>query len=145
MTFRPGFTLMELTIVLGMMAVFAGFASAISVPTIRSAEFDRVRETIRNELVAAQADTIGGTLDAAWGVAFTTGTVIRYRGATYATRNTAFDRVTTFADDVTIGGTRDIPFNRPFGSVTSTATIILTNGTLYATTTVNTAGAVSVQ
>lgn len=142
---RTGFSMVEMLIVIGMMTVFASFTASVSLPMIRGAEFDRVRETIRNELVAAQADTIGGTLDSTWGVAFFSNTVTRYKGGSYATRVTSYDRVISFGNGVILSGTNDVTFNRPTGNPTSTATIIITSGTLQATTTVSTVGTISVQ
>lgn len=145
MEMRPGFTLIELLIVMAMTAIFAGFAAVVSVPTIRHAEFDRVRETVRNELVAAQADTVGGTLDSSWGVAFFGSTITRYRGGSYAARVTAYDRVTSFDNGFVLSGTTEVHFQRPNGLPTAAATIVITNADLQTTTTVNTAGSISVQ
>lgn len=145
MRLRPGLTLLEIVIVLGLVAVLTGLTAIFSSQALRNAEFDRARETIRNELVAAQSDTIGGTNDSAWGVAFTSSTLTRYRGASYATRDTSFDRVTTFNSNVTISGTTDIPFTRPSGIPSASATIVISSDTLHATTTINPAGLISIQ
>lgn len=145
MTTRSGFTLFEMLVVFGMMIIFAGFAATIGASAVRNAEFDRIRETVRNDLVAAQADTIGGTLDSSWGVAFSSSTITRYRGASYATRNTSFDRVTALNNGVTLSGTTDVPFTRPTGLPSASAQIVMTNGILHATTTINAAGSITVQ
>lgn len=142
---QTGFTLVELLVVIGIMAVFAGITATVGVTAIRNAEFDRVRETVRNELAIAQADTIGGSLDSTWGVAFTSSTVTRYRGASYASRDISFDRISSFGNAVTLSGTTDVPFTRPTGLPNAAASIVITGGQLHATTTVNTAGAISVQ
>ncbi len=142
---HPGFTLIELLIVMGMMAIFAGFTAVVSVPVIRHAEFDRVRETVRNELVAAQTDTFGGTFDSSWGVAFFPNAITRYRGESYATRVTASDRVTSFDDEFVLSGTTEVHFRRPDGLPTGAATIVVTSGALQATTTINTEGSINVQ
>ncbi len=141
----PGFTLMEVLVVLGIVVLLAGMTLTIGSQTVRNTEFDRVRETIRTELAAAQADTIGGTLDSGWGVAFATGTVTRYRGTSFAARVTSYDRVTTFGNGVTISGTTDVVFTRPKGLPSAASTIVLTDGTHWATTTVNLAGGIDVQ
>lgn len=140
-----GFTLIELLTVMGMLAFFAGLTAAVSVPALRNAEFGRVRETVRNELAAAQAFTISGTFDASWGVAFSSNTVTRYQGTSYATRNAAFDRVTTFGNSVILSGTTDVAFTRPAGIPVTDAAIVIESGALRATTIVNTAGTISVE
>lgn len=145
MHLRSGFTFIELLIVFALLAIFAGFAAMVSAPAIRNAEFDRTRETIRQELVAAQTDTIGGTQDASWGVAFSSNRITRYRGASYATRNSAYDLVTTFMNGSVISGTADVPFTRPFGVPASAATVVITLGAMQATTTVSASGGISIR
>ncbi|MEK7473315.1 MAG: prepilin-type N-terminal cleavage/methylation domain-containing protein [Patescibacteria group bacterium] len=142
---RPAFTLLELLIVMGMLVLFAGLAAAVSTPALRNAEFDRVRETVRSELAAARADTIGGTSDSSWGVAFSSGSITRYRGTSYATRDQTLDLVTTFGNGVTLSGDTDVTFVRPTGAPIAAATIIITNGALRATTTINAVGAIEMQ
>lgn len=145
MNISRGFTIIELLIVIGMTAIFAGFTAIVSTPAVRNAEFDRVRETVRNELATAQADTIGGTLDASWGVAFSSNSITRYRGANYATRNIAFDHVTTFGNGVVLSGATDVAFVRPTGLPMASASIVMSDGSLHATTTINAAGAIEIQ
>ncbi len=141
----PGFSLMELIIVMGMTVFLVGLSAAIGTQAIKNAEFDRVRELVRGELATAQADTIGGTLDDTWGVRFFPNAVTRYRGASYAARQTAYDIQTVFSNAVSVTGTADVVFTRPKGLPLAAASIVISDGTHVATTTVNAAGAISVQ
>lgn len=140
----PGFTMFEILIVMAMLVFFAGLTAAISAKALRNGEFDRVRETLRGELVAAQANSIAGTLDSAWGVAVATSSITRYRGASYATRNATYDRTTIFSGSIKLSGTTDVAFSRPNGTSTP-ATIVITDGTSFTTTTVNAVGAIEVK
>lgn len=140
-----GFTLIELLIVIGSGILLIGLFAVLGTQTVQNAEFDRVRETIRSELAAAQTDAISGTLDSSWGVKFSSNVVTRFRGATYASRITSFDRVTSFGDDVTISGATEVDFTRPFGLPSASAIVVCSDGTHTATTTVNTNGAIIVQ
>ncbi len=140
-----GFTLYEFLIVIGITLIFIGFTAALGNQAIKNGEFDRARETVRNELMAAQTDTMAGTFDASWGVAFSTNAVTRYQGASYASRNTSFDRVVTFGKIITISGTFDVPFTRPRGFTLAPASIVVTDGMHTATTTINAIGAITVQ
>ncbi len=141
---RPGFTLVEFLIVVGIMTLLAGMTAMMSASTIRYASFDLARETVRNELLAAQADALSGTADSSWGVAFSVHTVTRYKGSSYATRDMAFDRTTVFGDDIVLNGTSDVVFHRPMDTTSSTATIGITSGVLHATTSVNAVGSISI-
>ena len=140
-----GFSLVELIIVIGLTIFLVGLTATVGTQTIRNAEFDRVRETVRTELAAARADTIGGTLDSSWGVAFFSNALTRYRGTSYATRVTTYDHQTTFANGVTMTGTADVVLTRPYGLPLAPATININDGVHSATITVNIAGAIDVQ
>ena len=146
---------MEMLIVFGIILLLLGLTAVFSNQTLKNVEFNKVRETARNELMAAQADTMAGTSDSAWGVKFSANGITRYKqwsatGTGYTYRDTAFDQTTSFANGVTItgmSGVTDIPFLRPrgFPSVTSTVTLRISDGTNTATTTINTIGAITTQ
>lgn len=145
MRVSAGFSLVEILIVLGLTIIFVGLSATVGNQAIRNAEFDRVRELIRSELASAQTDSIGGTSDSNWGVAFFPNAITRYRGTSYAARITADDRVTTFGNAVVISGTSDVTFSRPFGLPVSPATITVSDGIHTAITTVNSAGSIDVR
>ncbi len=132
--------------VMGIMLLLVGLTAAISGRSIRNSEFDRVRDTIRGELFAAQADTMAGTRDSAWGVAFFSNSITRYKGDSFITRDQTFDLVTDFKNQVIISGTVDVPFIRPFGLVSTTAQIHISDDTLYvsSTATISPSGAIEI-
>ena len=143
---RPGITLIEVLIVLAIMMLLGGTTSLISTQVLRNAEIDRIRESIRSELLIAQADSIAGTLDSAWGVAFTSDAITRYSGTSYAMRNPAYDRVTSFSNSsLLLTGTLDIAFVRPTGVPRTSGSIVVTDGSSTATTTVTAGGAIEIQ
>ncbi len=94
-----GFTLPELLLVLGIMGVLVGITAAISNTSLKNTEFDKVVDTVRGEIFAAQSDTIAGTLDSEWGVAFFTNSIVRYKGQNYLNRDPVFGTVAE-----TVGG-----------------------------------------
>lgn len=144
MTLPKGFTLLEILIVIVLIIMIVIMSAVLGRQTILNQELERIRETVRSELVRAQGDTIAGTRDSPWGVAFGATTVTRFLGTSYATRNQAFDAITTF-QNVTITGPAEIVFSRPEGVPTTTGTITITLGARTTTVTVNAAGAITVQ
>jgi len=136
----PGFTLVEAGVILGVMVILVGMYAALGNRAIQNMEFHRVRELVRTELSAAQADTIAGTRDARWGVAFFPNSLVRYQGSSYASRVTAFDLTKTFSNAVVISGTSDVAFTRPYGLPVSSASIVISDGANTSTITVNVAG-----
>lgn len=140
-----GFTLAEIVISLGIILLFVGLSAVASTQTIRNVEFDRVRNAVRIALASAQMDSIGGTLDSSWGVAFFPNAIIRYRGENFATRTTADDRTTIFRNEIVMSGSAEVAFTRPFGLPSSPAAVIMSDGLHTATATVTGAGAIEIQ
>ena len=75
-----GFTLLELLLVLVLGIILTTASYLLSVPAIRSYEFQRMRETVHRELWRARSDTIANTKDSDWGIRFSGSTLTRYRG-----------------------------------------------------------------
>jgi type II secretory pathway pseudopilin PulG len=139
-----GFTLAELLIVFGIVAVLVGLTAAISNTSINNSEFDRVTDTVRGELFAAQADTIAGTHDSAWGVAFGTNSLTRYKGNSFATRDQTFDLVTDFGNQVIISGADEVAFTRPYGIPVTSVELSIYDGMRHATATINYIGTIEI-
>ncbi len=142
---RQGFTVFELVVVIGLIAAIAGFSVALTTSALRGQEFDRVREIAKSELAAARSDTIAGTQDSTWGVAFSATAITRFQGATFASRNAAMDRVSGVGNAITISGATEINFLRPYGVPTASATVLLSDGNRTAFITVTDAGAIDVR
>lgn len=137
---RSGFTLPEILIVIGLTALLVGLSSVLGSRSVSVQEFARIRETIRSELATAKADAAAGTRDSDWGVSVATGTITRFKGSSYASRNTAFDSLTTLPASITITSAATIVFTRPYGLPSATGTIVITGSGRTATTTVNAQG-----
>ncbi|MEK7116299.1 MAG: hypothetical protein AAB879_02810 [Patescibacteria group bacterium] len=142
---RLGFSIFELVVVIGLIAAIAGFSVVFTTTAIRGQEFDRVRAIIHSELAAARSDTISGTNDSAWGVAFSPNAATRFQGATFATRNAAMDRTTSFGNAVTISGATEIDFVRPHGIPVTSSTVRISDGFRFSFITVTAAGAIDIR
>ena len=141
-----GFTLFEVIITSAFILILLSLVSVFGLQAIYLQEIDQVRETVRNDLVYARDRAISGTGSAsAWGVAFTTSTSIRFKGATYASRDPEYDLETPFGNRVTLDGLDEVVFLPPFGAVATSGIITITNGTEYATATVNPYGTIDLE
>lgn len=141
-----GFTLLEILIVIGFAALLFVVSGLFQTePRLQSLELERARELIRSDLARAQTDTIAGTEDLPWGVAFTTRSITRFAGASFATRNTSFDVATSFSSPVSISGPAEVVFGRPGGEPSAAAAITVTDGRRTYTIRVNAAGSISVE
>lgn len=138
-----GFTLVETLIVLAIFVFLLSGAALVGNQIVRWNEFDRAKETIRSELLTAQGDTIAGTQGGAWGVAFGPRSLTAFFGNTYAARNPAYDRTTSFSSQIRFFAPAEIDFLAPRGLPKATGTIVVTDGAHAATATVNAAGLIS--
>ncbi len=107
-----GFTFIEIILVVGIMAILAGFAVPL---------YSALR--IRNDLTVAtnttvellhRAETLARAMreDSAWGVNVASGQVTLFRGSDFDTRMTAFDEVFTFPGGITSAGNVPLYFEK---------------------------------
>jgi prepilin-type N-terminal cleavage/methylation domain-containing protein len=140
-----GFTLSELLLVLGIMGVLVGITAAMSNTSLKNTEFDRVVDTVRGEIFAAQADTIAGTFDSEWGVAFFANSIVRYKGPNYLNRDPAFDLITEFSNQVILQNADEVAFTRPYGMPVTSVELSMFDGLRYATATVSHMGTIEIK
>jgi Tfp pilus assembly protein FimT len=141
-----GFTLFEVIVASMFVLILIQLVAVFGLKAIYIQEMDQVRESVRKDLVYARDHAISGSGSAStWGVAFTTSTIIKFKGASYASRDPVFDFETDFGPRITFGGADEIVFLPPFGEAQASGTITITNGVDYATATVNPYGTVEIQ
>lgn len=134
----------ELLLVMGLLAVFVGLTAAISNTSINNSEFDRVLDSVRGEVFAAQADTIAGTLDSAWGVKFESNRIIRYKGDSYTGREEVYDLISEFDNAVRISGSDEVAYTRPFGTPVLPVQVIIEDDVRQSILTINHLGAIEI-
>jgi Tfp pilus assembly protein FimT len=141
-----GFTLFEVLIVVAFIVILFQLISLFGIRAIFLQEIDQVRETVRSELASARDHAISGSGSAsAWGVSFATSSMMTFKGASFESRDPSYDFETVFGSRVVLTGTEEIVFTPPFGEPQTSGTVMITNGTEYATATVNPYGAIEVQ
>ncbi len=151
---RAGFTFIELLIVIGVSLIVYGMSLSVSVRTQPSIQVSEsaahIVQTIRIAKNASHARFHG----AAHGVFFENNATnndryIAYQGATYATRDTAYDSITTLDAGLSLSSTfpssGDINFSKGLGVPSATGTVSLMHAVTgeTKTITVNGIGAVN--
>lgn len=120
---RPGFALLEVIIVLGIM----GAMSALSIPAYREyqmrSDLDRVAQQVAQGLTRAKLLATSGERDAPWGYYVPAG--VLYKGESYANRDTAFDEVYPMPNTITVNGLLDVTYSRVSGRPSATGDIVL--------------------
>lgn len=131
-----------------MVCVFLFIVGSMSVVfgirAIAIQELDSARDTATSELSLARDHAMSGSNDSPWGVMFATSSMTTFRGTSYAARDTAFDRTTTFGSGVTFSGATSVLFLPPDGTVNTPGTVLMVNGSVTTSVGVNAIGAIEV-
>lgn len=124
---RPGFTLLELLVVMSLVIIVGGLSLVVSMDSFRSYTFRSSRDVLVSTLARARAQSInnvcvgsGCTGGKPHGVYIATSggyvtQYVLYQGTTYATANHALDNpvaVTSVARAIAMSGTQDFSFSQ---------------------------------
>jgi len=142
---RPGFTLIELITVSGIVAVLFGMVAMGSVGFLRNQELTNSAEALTSYLRAASARAIRSEGDTAHGVYVAPTGFTLFRGASYDTRLTAYDETRPLQGYVTVTGLSELVFAKQTGVPSTSGFITLTNGTRSVQFTVYASGAIERQ
>jgi prepilin-type N-terminal cleavage/methylation domain-containing protein len=142
--YKKGFTLVEVLLSIAVIAVIAVF----SVPVFQRFQVKNdldiaastTAQSLRRSQVLAQA--VDG--DTTWGVKILSGSIVIFKGASYAARDTSFDETTTFPSSITPSGLDEVVFSKLFGEPSSTGSVTLTSSNAdVRTVTINAKGTVT--
>jgi prepilin-type N-terminal cleavage/methylation domain-containing protein len=124
---QDGFTIVELIVVLGIFALFAGLSSAAYTSTASQSNLEVAALSTVEAVRHAQSNAREVQGDAPWGVRILSNRVVVYRGESYASRDTGFDEEFALPRGVTVGGLPEIAFQKVTGVTGDTGTVTLEN------------------
>lgn len=123
---RQGFTIVEILIVLAIGIVLLAAAVALTSRFFTSSQLNDIDAQLAQTLRTAAQRSEARYNSTAHGVYIASDQFVLYQGATYATRNTSFDRVTTVASGVVLSTSiagDDIQFMVGTGLPVATGTV----------------------
>lgn len=118
---------MEMIVVIGIITLLATVSTSVynSFKTHENLEIATtgVVEALRH----AQANSQSGKGDSSWGVRILPGSVVVFKGTSYASRDTTADQALGFSGGVESAGLGEIVFEKVTGSTGDVGTVTLTN------------------
>jgi len=125
-----GFTLIEILIVLSVLGLLVTLTENALRSSVSQIGLQNTATTYTQTLRRAQALSIAGRGDSAWGVRIATTSITLFKGATFASRDTAYDEEYKPGVSYTVSGVSDISFLKLSGlpSTIGTTTINVPQG-----------------
>ena len=139
-----GFTLLESLLVMAIVGLFA----LVTIPIFQNFQnrndLDLAAVTTAQSVRRAQILSTGVEGDASWGVKVQSGSLVVFKGSSYATRDQNFDETFEVPGSINPSGLNEIVFTKVFGTTTNTGMITLTSNTNEVRTlTVNARGTIT--
>lgn len=124
---RRGFTLIELLLSIAIIFMIAAFSMPVFVNYQTQNDIDVSASVVASSLRRAQTLAQGIEGDSAWGVKVQTGSIVLYKGASFATKDANFDETFEISDKITISGTSEFNFTKFTGTIPAATSITLAN------------------
>ncbi|MCF7843443.1 prepilin-type N-terminal cleavage/methylation domain-containing protein [Candidatus Gracilibacteria bacterium] len=122
-----GFTLIEMLLSVACIAIILG----ISLPSynllLSTNDLDNATNATVGSFRRAQVLSQTSSGDTTWGVYVATGSILIYKGGSYASRDVSYDEVEAISSSISITGLKDITFSKMYGLPNATGTTILTS------------------
>lgn len=121
-----GFTLLELLLSISLIAIIAGIAVPIGGRMHIRGDLDATVDQAVQSFRRAQTLSRGASGDSMWGVSVQQGSIILFKGPTYASRDASYDEIFTSVQSVTPSGITEINFQKATGDSNQVGTLTLT-------------------
>lgn len=139
---NKGFTLLELLLSIALISVLAGFSLPIYRTLIKKNDLDIAVNSIAASMRRAQILSQAVDGDISWGVKVQSGSIVVFKGASYTTRDTAYDESFDLQSGTNPSGTTEVVFAKLTGLPQSTGTTTLTSESDTRTVSINAKGMV---
>jgi prepilin-type N-terminal cleavage/methylation domain-containing protein len=139
-----GFTLIEMLLSVGIIALLAGLTTPVYQSFNNRNELDITAQSLASALRRAQVYARSVHGDSQWGVEIQSGAITLFKGSVFASRDTTYDEVSVISSSTAVTGTSEILFAKLSGAPASTGSVTLTDiNNEVRTVTINAKGMVS--
>lgn len=122
---NKGFTLIELLLSVAIISALAGLSLPVYRTLLSKNDLDISATVTASSLRRAQALSQAVDGDTTWGVKAQTGSIVLFKGASYAARDTTYDETFGVPTSIGFGGVSEIVFAKLTGLPQTTGTINL--------------------
>lgn len=143
MSKKRGFTLLELLLSVAIISLLAGLSLPVYRTLLSKNDLDIAAVTIAQSARRAQVLSQAVDGDTSWGVKVQTGSIVIFKGASYAARDINFDETFDVPTSIGVSGTGEYVFAKMTGLPQSTGTVTLTSESDTRTVSINAKGMVS--
>lgn len=140
---EQGFTLLELLLSVAIISLLAGLSLPVYRTLLSKNDLDIAAQVSANSLRRAEILSQATDGDNTWGVKAQNGSIVIFKGASYATRDTTFDETFNVPASITVGGTTEILFAKFTGLPQTTGTLNLSSESDSRAVTINSKGMVN--
>lgn len=127
MTRGAGFTLIEVLLSLTVIAVIVGVSAPIYQSFQNRNELDLATQSVVQSLRRAQILSQANDGDSTWGVYAESGSIVLFKGSSYAGRDSNYDELFDIPTNMGITGLTEIVFSKLTGYPNTTGTLAITS------------------
>ncbi len=143
---EKGFTLIEVLLVVGVLAILLTLAIPVTIDFYKSQQLDTHTQGIIQTLRRAQLKAMSIEEDSSFGVFLTNDNYILFRGNSFATRDAAFDEIFDLPVVITVQDSpKDVVFSKFEGKPNAIGSIILSNDGLIQVININEIGRINLE
>ncbi len=124
---RAGFTFIELLLSIALITIIVSVSTPVVVAFQRQSHLNSAKGVVQEAWHRAQAMSQSGEGDSAWGVNVTAGSVIVFKGASFALRDVLYDEGYDIAPSINANGLVEVVFSKLTGFPQSSGTLTLTD------------------
>jgi len=142
---KEGFSIIEVIVVIVMIGILAGVSFPFFSLIYTRNNIDAATQGVVRIIQQARINSEAMEADDTWGVKVQSGSVVLFKGSSYAARNTSYDQVLSISSNISFTGSTitEIVFAKLTGLPITPGTFTLTLGTDVRNVIVNSKGMVS--
>jgi prepilin-type N-terminal cleavage/methylation domain-containing protein len=126
---QAGFTLIELLLSITIIGILSGLSLPVYESFARRNDLDITTQSTVNAIRRGESYARAVQGDSTWGVKFDSTGVTLFKGATYASRDTAYDETIDVPGSVTVSGLSEVLFTKLTAAPSTTGTVTFTSST----------------